>query len=87
MATMTAILIIEDIIYTGTTANFLKSYFKLQHGIDDVKFVTLLKKECARKHEVNIDYYGFIVEDYFVVGYGLDYAGYYRNLPYIGYFS
>lgn len=81
------VLIVEDIIDTGTTANFLLSYFKLQHNLEDIKFVTLLNKECARKHEVKVDYSGFIVEDYFVVGYGLDYGGYYRNLPYIGYFS
>lgn len=81
------VLVVEDIIDTGTTANFLTSYFKLQHGIDDVKFVTLLNKECARKHPVKVDYSGFVIEDYFVVGYGLDYGGYYRNLPYVGYFS
>ena len=81
------VLVIEDIIDTGTTANFLTSYFKLQHGIDEVKFITLLNKECARKHPVKVDYSGFVIEDYFVVGYGLDYGGYYRNLPYVGYFS
>ena len=81
------VLVLEDIIDTGTTANFLTSYFKLQHGIDEVKFITLLNKECARKHPVKIDYSGFVIDDYFVVGYGLDYGGYYRNLPYVGYFS
>ncbi len=81
------VLVVEDIIDTGTTANFLINYFKLQHGIEQVKFVTLLNKECARKTPVNVDYSGFIIEDYFVVGYGLDYGGYYRNLPYVGYFS
>ena len=81
------VLVLEDIIDTGTTANFLTSYFKLQHGIDEVKFITLLNKDCARKHPVKIDYSGFVIDDYFVVGYGLDYGGYYRNLPYVGYFS
>jgi len=81
------VLIVEDIIDTGTTANFLLSYFKLQHGLENVKFITLLNKECARKHEVKVDYSGFIIDNYFIVGYGLDYCGYYRNLPYIGYFS
>ena len=47
----------------------------------------IYNKECARKHPVKVDYSGFIIEDYFVVGYGLDYGGYYRNLPYVGYFS
>ena len=81
------VLVVEDIIDTGTTANFLINYFKMQHNIEDVKFITLLNKECARKHKINVDYSGFIIEDYFVVGYGLDYGGYYRNLPYVGYFS
>jgi len=81
------VIVIEDIIDTGTTANFLLNYFKLQHNLENVKFATLLNKECARKHEVKVDYSGFVIEDYFVVGYGLDYSGYYRNLPYVGYFS
>ena len=81
------VLVVEDIIDTGTTADFLLNYFKLQHNLDNVKFVTLLNKECARKHDIKVDYSGFIIEDYFVVGYGLDYGGYYRNLPYVGYFS
>ncbi|MDD3593854.1 MAG: hypoxanthine phosphoribosyltransferase [Candidatus Gastranaerophilales bacterium] len=80
------VIIIEDIIDTGLTANFLTSYFNLQHNLDDIKFVTLLNKEVARKYEVNVTYSGFVIDDYFVVGYGLDYGGYYRNLPYVGYF-
>lgn len=81
------VIVVEDIIDTGTTANFLMSYFKLQHNLENVKFATLLNKECARKHPVTVSYSGFVIEDYFVVGYGLDYGGYYRNLPYVGYFS
>ena len=81
------VIVVEDIIDTGTTANFLISYFKLQHKLDNVKFATLLNKECARVRPVNVAYSGFVIEDYFVVGYGLDYGGYYRNLPYVGYFS
>lgn len=80
------VIIVEDIIDTGLTASFLISYFKLQHDLEKIKFVTLLDKEVARKHEVTVDYAGFVIEDYFVVGYGLDYGGYYRNLPYVGYF-
>ena len=49
-------------------------------------FVSLLNKKCARKNDLEPDLYGFEVDDKFVVGYGLDYKGYYRNLPYIGYF-
>ena len=81
------VIVVEDILDTGTTANFLLSYFKLQHKLENVKFATLLNKECARVRPVDVAYSGFIIDDYFVVGYGLDYGGYYRNLPYVGYFS
>ncbi len=81
------VIVVDDIIDTGNTANFLISYFKMQHGLDNIKFAALLNKECARKHDIKVDYSGFVIEDYFVVGYGLDYCGYYRNLPYIGYYS
>ena len=47
---------------------------------------TLPDKVCARKEPVQIDFRGFEIDDKFVVGYGMDYKGYYRNLPYIGYF-
>ncbi len=80
------VLIVEDIVDTGLTANFLIDYIKLQHSAKKIKFTTMLDKTCAREKHVNIDYTGFPVDDKFVVGYGLDYIGYYRNLPYIGYF-
>lgn len=80
------VLIIEDIVDTGLTANFLIDYLKLQHNVKQLKFASLLDKACARQHTVDIDYAGFSIDDKFVVGYGLDYMGYYRNLPYIGYF-
>ncbi len=78
------ILIVEDIIDTGMTLSYLKSNL-LQRGAKSVKIVTLLDKEVRREKSVDIDYRGFIVPDYFVVGYGIDYAEHYRNLPYIGY--
>jgi len=81
------ILIVEDIIDTGLTASFLINYFSFQHPVASIKFSALLNKECARTQPVTVDYSGFIIDDKFVIGYGLDYAGYYRNLPYIGYFS
>jgi hypoxanthine phosphoribosyltransferase len=81
------VLIVEDIIDTGLTAQFLINYIKEQHNAKKIQFASLLDKTCARIHPVNIDYIGFEVDDKFVVGYGLDYQGYYRNLPYIGYFS
>jgi len=80
------VLIVEDIVDTGHTANFMIDYIKLQHKPENIKFATLLDKVCARQKHVDINYRGFEVDDKFVVGYGLDYMGYYRNLPYIGYF-
>ena len=80
------VLIVEDIVDTGLTAKFFIDYIKLQHNAKRIKFATLLDKTCTRIHPIEIDYVGFEVDDKFVVGYGLDYMGYYRNLPYIGYF-
>lgn len=80
------VLIVEDIIDTGLTARFLTDLFKIKHHPRKVLFVSLLNKKCARQVEIEPDYYGFEVDDKFVVGYGLDYKGYFRNLPYIGYF-
>lgn len=80
------VLVVEDIVDTGLTATFLLDYIKKQHNAKKVKFATLLDKTCTRQHPVQVDFKGFDVDDRFVVGYGLDYIGYYRNLPYIGYF-
>ncbi len=80
------VLLVEDIVDTGLTANFLLDYVKMQHKAKRVKFVSMLDKVCARKYPVQIDYAGFEVDDKFVVGYGLDHKGFLRNLPYIGYF-
>lgn len=80
------VLIVEDIVDTGLTAKFLIDLINMEHQPKRLKFVSLLNKKCARKTEIEPDMYGFEVDDKFVVGYGLDYKGYYRNLPYIGYF-
>ena len=80
------VLIVEDIIDTGLTARFLTDLFKIKHHPKKLLFVSLLNKKCARQTEIEPDLYGFEIDDKFVVGYGLDYNGYYRNLPYIGYF-
>lgn len=80
------VLIVEDIVDSGLTAKFILDYIKNQHKARHVRFVTLLDKVCARKEPVQIDFRGFEIDDKFVVGYGMDYKGYYRNLPYIGYF-
>ena len=77
------ILIIEDIIDSGLTLSYLVELFYYRKA-KSVKIVTLLDKPTGRKADIQADYIGFIVPDAFVVGYGLDYAEKYRNLPYIG---
>ncbi len=79
------VLIVEDIIDTGLTAKFLLDFLELNFKTKSTKFCSLLDKKSARKVDVQPDYYGFEVDDKFVIGYGLDYEGRYRNLPYIGY--
>ena len=80
------VVIVEDIIDTGLTARFLTDLFKIKHHPKKLAFVALLNKKCARQVEIEPDFYGFEIDDKFVVGYGLDYKGYFRNLPYIGFF-
>ncbi|MCD6176835.1 MAG: hypoxanthine phosphoribosyltransferase [Candidatus Cloacimonetes bacterium] len=77
------VIIVEDIVDSGLTLKYINDYFK-QHNPASVKICTLLDKPKAHKIEINIDYVGFEVGNEFVVGYGLDYAQRYRNLPYIG---
>ncbi|WP_346353655.1 hypoxanthine phosphoribosyltransferase [Azotosporobacter soli] len=77
------VLVVEDIIDSGLTLNYLLDNLRSRKPAS-IKLCTLLNKPERRKVEVNIDYNGFDVPDYFVVGYGLDYAERYRNLPYIG---
>ncbi len=80
------VLIVEDIIDTGLTAKFLTDLFKIKHHPKKLMFVSLLNKKCARQTDIEPDLYGFEIDDKFVVGFGLDYKGYFRNLPYIAYF-
>ena len=77
------VLIVEDIIDTGLTLNYLHRYLR---GKDpaSLRICTLLDKPARRLVEIEIDYRGFTIPDQFVVGYGLDYGEFYRNLPYIG---
>ena len=77
------LVVIEDILDSGNTLNFLKQYF-LTKGAASVAICTLLDKPSRRTKVITADYIGFTVPDEFVVGYGLDYAQKYRNLPYIG---
>ena len=79
------VLIVEDIIDTGHTAKFLIDFINLNFRVKTLKFCSLLDKKIKREVEIEADYYCFEVDDKFLVGYGLDYDGYYRNLPYIGY--
>jgi len=77
------ILIIEDIIDSGMTLSYLVDLFKYRKA-KSIKIVTLLDKPTGRKVDLKADFVGFEVPDAFVVGYGLDYAEKYRNLPYVG---
>ncbi|TQR18183.1 hypoxanthine phosphoribosyltransferase [Psychrobacillus vulpis] len=77
------ILIIEDIIDSGMTLSYLVDLFKYRKA-KSIKIVTLLDKPSGRKVDLKADYVCFDVPDAFVVGYGLDYAEKYRNLPYVG---
>ncbi len=77
------IILVEDILDTGLTLSYLVNSFKAR-GATSIKIATLLNKPERRKVEVHADYIGFDIPDKFVVGYGLDYAERYRNLPYIG---
>lgn len=79
------VLIVEDIIDTGLTAKFLLDFIGLNFKTKSTKFCSLLDKKVSRQTDVDADYHGFVIDDKFVVGYGLDYMGLYRNLPYIGY--
>lgn len=77
------VLVVEDIVDTGLTIKTLMEMLELRKP-KTVKLASLLFKPVKLKHKVNIDYLGFEIEDKFVIGYGLDYAGRYRELPYIG---
>lgn len=77
------VLVVEDIIDSGLTLNYLLENLKSRKPAS-LKMCTLLNKPERRKVNVHIDYNGFTIPDYFVVGYGLDYAEKYRNLPFIG---
>jgi hypoxanthine phosphoribosyltransferase len=77
------IIVVEDILDSGNTLAYLKDYL-LGKGAASITIVTLLDKPARRAKAITADYAGFVVPDEFVVGYGLDYAQQYRNVPYIG---
>lgn len=77
------LLIVEDIIDSGLTLSYLKENL-LTRNPKSIEICTLLDKPSRRKQNVDVKYVGFEVPDEFIVGYGIDYAEYYRNLPYVG---
>lgn len=77
------ILVVEDILDSGLTLSYLKELL-MQRGASGLKIAALLDKPARRQAEISPDYCGFEVPDEFLVGYGLDYAEHYRNLPYVG---
>lgn len=77
------VLIVEDIIDTGLTLNYLVDNIR-SRNVATLKVCTLLDKPSRRKVPVSVDYNGFTIEDKYVVGYGLDFAQQYRNLPFVG---
>jgi hypoxanthine phosphoribosyltransferase len=76
------VIIVEDIVDTGLTLQYLQEILHAR-GPKSLKTACLLSKPSRRAVEVKVDYIGFTIEDRFVVGYGLDYAEQYRNLPYL----
>lgn len=77
------VLIVEDIVDSGLTLDYLVNNFKTRRP-KSIKICTLLNKVERRKVDLKVDYIGFQVPDEFIVGYGIDYAEKYRNLPYVG---
>ena len=76
------VIIVEDIVDTGLTLSYLQEILRAR-GPRSLRTACLLSKPSRRKIEVAVEYIGFTIEDHFVVGYGLDYAERYRNLPHI----
>jgi hypoxanthine phosphoribosyltransferase len=76
------LLVVEDIVDSGLTLQYLLDVLRRRNPTD-IRVVALLRKEKESAAEVQVDRVGFSIPDEFVVGYGLDYAGRYRNLPYV----
>ncbi len=77
------VVLVEDIIDSGLTLSYLKEFFGARKPAS-IKTISFLDKTARHPSELKTDWCGFEIPDEFVVGYGLDYANYYRNLPYIG---
>jgi hypoxanthine phosphoribosyltransferase len=78
------VLLVDDIVDTGTSLSWLVDHLKERRPAS-LQVCALLNKAARRRVDVQVDYIGFEVPDRFVVGYGIDYAGRYRELPYVGY--
>ncbi len=77
------VLLIEDICDSGRTLSYIKELF-IKRKAKSVKICTLINKKVEKYKQIKIDYFGFDIDNEFIVGYGLDYDGKYRGLPYIG---
>ena len=78
------VLIVDDILDTGITLRAIRDRLIGEAGAASLRICVLLRKEIGRSRPIEADYVGFDIPDKFVVGYGLDYNGFYRNLPFIG---
>lgn len=77
------VIIVEDIVDTGHTLNYILRNLKTRHPAS-IRIATLLNKPSRREIQIPVDFVGFEIPDEFVLGFGLDYAEQYRNLPFIG---
>ncbi len=80
------VLLVEDILDTGLTLQYIIEHLRMQRPAS-LEVCVLLDKPARRRVEVDVDYVGFEIPDRFVVGYGVDYAEFLRNLPYVGYIT
>jgi hypoxanthine phosphoribosyltransferase len=80
------VILVEDIVDTGNTVNEIAAYIQAQ-GVLSLKICSLLFKKEKYHKKLPIHYYGFLIDDQFVVGYGMDFAEEYRNLNYIGVYN
>ena len=78
------ILIVDDILESGKTLHFAHNLL-IERGAASLRIAVLLEKPGKREVKIEADFRGFMIPDKFVVGYGLDYANYYRELPYVGF--
>ena len=78
------VLVIDDILDSGRTLHAICTRLREELQPKSVRVCVLLSKRCARAHELEVDFVGFEIENEFVIGYGLDFAEHYRNLPFVG---